>query len=306
MTEDLKKQLQHLDGVDINFNVTLAGHTSFRVGGPVSCLLRPKNLAALQSTVQVLIHHNHPYFILGRGSNLLISDAGTSAAAISLESVFSQAQRLDDAGRLKVGAGLKLSKLLRFCLQEELSGLEFVVGIPGSIGGALRMNAGTQAGTLADVCEAVDLLLSNGSVSRISGPQLRFSYRKLELPPGAVLLEAELSLTPSTRGHIRERLRVLLEERKEKQPWRLPSAGSVFKNPPGEFAGRLVEGVGLKGYRIGDAQISPKHANFIVNLGRASSRDILTLIRLAQEKVAQEYGVHLELEIEVLGNNLKI
>ena len=304
MTNELKEKLQHLGDVEINFSVTLAEHTSFRVGGPVSCLLRPNNLAGLQSVVRVLIQHNCPYFILGRGSNLLVSDSGSSAAAISLENGFSQAERLDDAGRIKVGAGLKLSKLLRFCLQEKLGGLEFIIGIPGSIGGALRMNAGTQVGSMADVCEAVDLLFSDGSLARLSGSQLHFSYRKLELPPGAVLLEAEFSLTPSTRGRIRKRLRAMLEARKEKQPWRLPSAGSVFKNPPGEFAGRLIEGAGLKGYRIGDAQISPKHANFIVNLGQASSMDILTLIRLAQKKVAEKYGVQLELEIEVIGNNL--
>jgi UDP-N-acetylmuramate dehydrogenase len=165
------------------------------------------------------------------------------------------------------------------------------------------MNAGTHAGEMADVCEAVLLLHSDGGLSRLSGSQLRFSYRSLELPPNSVVLEAEFSLTPSSREHVRDKIRALLNTRKEKQPWRLPSAGSVFKNPPGDFAGRLIEAAGLKGIRVGDAQISTKHANFIVNRGQARASDILALIQLAQEKVAHEFGVQLELEIEVVGNN---
>jgi UDP-N-acetylmuramate dehydrogenase len=303
MESTLKKQLQHLDGVKVDWNVMLTGHTSLRVGGPVSCLLRPLNLAGLQTAVQVLNKNHHPYFILGRGTNLLVRDGGSRAAAISLESGFSEIEHMDFAGRVKVGAGTRLNRLLRFCLKEALSGLEFLAGIPGSVGGALRMNAGSDVGEMADVCEAVLLLLSDGGLSRLSESQLRFSYRNLELPPDSVVLEAEFSLTPGSREHIRDKVRTLLNTRKEKQPWRLHSAGSVFKNPPGDFAGRLIEAAGLKGMRVGDAEISTKHANFIVNRGQARASDILALIQLAQEKVAQEFGVQLELEIEVLGNN---
>lgn len=304
MDPKLKKQLQHLDGVKVEWNVMLTGHTSLRVGGPVSCLLRPLNLAGLQTAVQVLNTYHHPYFILGRGSNLLVRDGGSRAAAISLESGFANIEHMGSTGRVKAGAGIRLNRLLRFCLQEALSGLEFIAGIPGSVGGAVRMNAGTHAGEMADVCEAVLLLLSDSGLSRISGSQLRFSYRHLELPPNSVVLEAEFSLTPSSREHIRNNIRALIDTRKKKQPWRFPSAGSVFKNPPGDFAGRLIEAAGLKGMRVGDAQISTKHANFIVNRGQARASDILALIQLAQERVAQDFGVQLELEIEVLGNNL--
>jgi UDP-N-acetylmuramate dehydrogenase len=300
---ELKKQLQHLDGVEADWDIMLAGHTSLRVGGPVSCLLRPLDLAGLQTAVQVLNQNHYPYFILGRGTNLLVQDAGIRAVAISLEEGFSQVECIDPSGRVKAGAGLRLSRLLRFCLQQSLSGLEFIAGIPGSVGGALRMNAGTHAGEMADVCEAVHLLLSDGALVRLARAQLPFSYRRLELPPASVVVEAEFLLTPSSREQIRQRIRSLLVVRKEKQPWRLPSAGSVFKNPPGDFAGRLIEAVGLKGVRIGDAQISPKHANFIVNRGQARASDIHALIQLAQEKVSQEFGVQLELEIEVVGNH---
>jgi len=276
-----------------------------RVGGPVSCLLRPLNLAGLRTAVQVLNQNHHPYFTLGRGTNLVVQDDGIRAAAINLESGFSWVERLDAAGGVKVGAGLRLNRLLRFCLHEGLSGLEFVVGIPGTVGGALRMNAGTDFGEMSDVCEAVHLVLSDGSHLRLPRSNLHFSYRSLELPQGCVVVEAEFSLTPRPREFIREKLRTLIKIRQEKQPWRLPSAGSVFKNPPGDFAGRLIEAVGLKGVCIGDAQISPKHANFIVNRGRARASDIKALIELAQEKVQQKFGIQLELEVEVIENNHK-
>ena len=301
MEGKLKQELQHLDGVKADWNVIMAEHTSLRVGGPVFCLLRPLDLAGLQAAVQVLNQNHYPYFILGRGTNLLVRDAGMRAVAISLEEGFSQVECID--GRVKTGAGLRLSRLLRFCLQQSLSGLEFIAGIPGSVGGGLRMNAGTRAGEMANVCDAVSLVLSDGALVRFERAELPFAYRRLELPTAAVVVEAEFLLTPGSREQIRRRIRSLLQVRKEKQPWRLPSAGSVFKNPPGDFAGRLIEAVGLKGVRIGDAQISPEHANFIVNRGQAQARDILALIHLAREKVAREFGVHLELEIEVVGNN---
>jgi UDP-N-acetylmuramate dehydrogenase len=305
MDPELKKQLQHLDGVQIDWDVMLAGHTSLRVGGPVSCLLRPLNLAGLQTAVRVLNQNHHPYFILGRGTNLVVQDDGLRAAAINLENGFSRVERLDTAGAVKVGAGLRLNRLLRFCVHEGLSGLEFLVGIPGTVGGALRMNAGTNLGEISDVCQAVHLLVSDGTLLRLPRSKLRFSYRSLELQQGCVVVEAEFSLTPSPREQIREKLRTLLKVRQEKQPWHLPSAGSVFKNPPGDFAGRLIEAVGLKGACIGDAQISPKHANFIVNRGRARANDIKALITLAQEKVRQKFGIQLELEVEVIENNHK-
>ena len=188
MDSNLKKQIQHLDGVEVDWNVVLAGHTSFRVGGPVSCLLRPLNLAGLRSAVQVLSHNHYPYFILGRGTNLLVKDAGVQAAAISLESGFSQVERWGVKGTVKVGAGLPIRRLLRFCVQEGLGGLEFIAGIPGSVGGALRMNAGTRVGTMADVCRAVLILHDDGSLVQLPKSDLHFSYRKLELAPSAVLL----------------------------------------------------------------------------------------------------------------------
>ena len=269
----------------------------------MSCLLRPLNLAGLQSAVQVLSLNHFPYFVLGRGTNLLVSDTGVTAAAINLESGFSQIEHLDSKGHVKVGAGLPLRRLLRFCLREGLSGLEFIAGIPGSVGGALRMNAGTHAGTMADVCKEVLILHADGSLARQPRSELHFSYRNLEVPPTSVLLEVEFSLFASSRKNVQDQIRTLLKFRKEKQPWQFASAGSVFKNPPGDYAGRLIEAAGLKGVRVGDAQISRKHANFIVNRGLARASDVWALIHLARKRVLQKFGVQLELEIEVVGNN---
>lgn len=306
MNPELKKQLQHLDGVDVSWGVSMAGHTTLRVGGPVFCLLRPLHLAGLQAAVRVLNTHSFPYFVLGRGSNILASDSGIRAAAISLEYAFSQIKTLDAGETLRVGAGLRLTRVLRYCLQHGLGGLEFLGGIPGSVGGALRMNAGSHGQAMADVCTSALLLNADSSLQRLPAALLEFSYRRLELPRGTLVIEVDLSVAAQSPASIRARLRRLLENRKAAQPWQFPSAGSVFKNPPGDFAGRLIEAAGLKGLSVGDAQISEKHANFIINRGQARARDILALIRLVQEGVQQHSGTRLELEVEVLGDNANI
>jgi len=305
MDPRLKTELQHLDGVDVRWDVPLADYTTWHVGGPATCLIRPLHLAGLQRAVQVLNTHTYPYFVLGRGSNVLVSDAGVRAAAITLKQAFSRIERPGPKGVVKAGAGLPLKDLLRQCLRWGLGGLEFVAGIPGSVGGAVRMNAGSSGRTMGDVCTSLLLLNEDGAAARLPREELAFSYRSLELPRRALILEAELSLTPAAPDRIRARVRELIERRKATQPWRLPSAGSVFKNPPGDFAGRLIEAAGLKGFQIGDAQIAPEHGNFIVNCGRARARDIAALIQVAREKVFEHFQVKLELEIQVLGNDMK-
>jgi UDP-N-acetylmuramate dehydrogenase len=306
MDPRLKTELQHLDGVDVRWEAPLADYTTWRVGGPATCLIRPLHLAGLQRTVQVLNTYSYPYFALGRGSNLLVSDAGVRAAAISLERGFSKVEPLSPPGAVRAGAGAPLKEFLRRCLGWGLGGLEFVAGIPGSVGGALRMNAESYGRAMGDVCAALVVLREDSSSTRLPRESLSFSYRNLKLPPRAIIVEAEISLAPEAPERVRAKVRALLERRKRSQPWRLPSAGSVFKNPPGDFAGRLVEAAGLKGFRIGDAQIAPEHGNFIVNCGRARARDIAALIRAAREKVLQKFQVALELEIQVLGNDMKV
>jgi UDP-N-acetylmuramate dehydrogenase len=263
-------------------------------------------LAGLQRTVQVLNTYAYPYFALGRGSNLLVSDAGVRAAAIALDQGFSHVERLGPSGIVRAGAGVPLKDLLRRCLGWGLGGLEFAAGIPGSVGGAIRMNAGSYGRAMGDVCTAVHVLREDSSSTRLGREELFFSYRSLELPRRAIIVEADFSLALEAPDRIRAKVRDLLGRRKRSQPWRLPSAGSVFKNPPGDFAGRLVEAAGLRGLRIGDAQIAPEHGNFIVNRGRARARDIVALIQVAREKVLQKFKVALELEIQVLGNDIKV
>ncbi|HYA03508.1 MAG TPA: UDP-N-acetylmuramate dehydrogenase [Syntrophobacteria bacterium] len=306
MDPRLKAELQHLDGVDVRWDAPLAEYTTWRVGGPATCLIRPLHLAGLQRTVQVLNTYSYPYFALGRGSNLLVSDAGVRAAAVSLDLGFSHVERLSPSGALRVGAGVPLKDLLRRCLGWGLGGLEFAAGIPGSVGGAIRMNAGSYGRAMGDVCTAIHVLGEDSSSTRLRREELSFSYRSLELPRRAVIVEADLALAPEAPDRIRAKVRDLLGRRKRSQPWRVPSAGSVFKNPPGDFAGRLVEAAGLKGFRIGDAQIAPEHGNFIVNRGCARARDIVALIQAAREAVLEKFQVALELEIQVLGNDMKV
>jgi UDP-N-acetylmuramate dehydrogenase len=306
MDPRLKTELQHLDGVDVRWDVPLAEYTTWRVGGPATCLVRPLHLAGLQRTVRVLNTYSYPYFPLGRGSNILVSDAGVRAAAISLDRGFSSVERPGPSGLLRVGAGVSLKDLLRRCLGWGLAGLEFAAGIPGSVGGAVRMNAGSYGRAMGDVCTAVHVVREDSSSTRLRREELSFSYRSLELPRRAIIVEVDLSLALEAPERIRAKVRDLLGRRKKSQPWRLPSAGSVFKNPPGDFAGRLVEAAGLKGFRIGDAQIAPEHGNFIVNRGRARARDIVALIQVARERVLRKFQVALELEIQVLGNDMEV
>jgi len=303
MNPSLKRKLQSLEHLRLDWDVPLAGYTAFKSGGPVSCLLRPFDIDSLRRAVAVLNSYDFPYFALGRGSNILASEAPIQAAAILMEAGLHNVVVQEESCLVRAQAGVRLSRLLRCCLRHGLGGLEFLVGIPGTVGGAVKMNAGSHGQCLAEVCHSLLILCKDGSVAQLASSELQFSYRHLQLPPGALILEGVFSLVRLPGQAIRSRLRQLLKKRQASQPWQLPSAGSIFKNPPGDYAGRLIEAVGLKGVAVGGAQISPRHANFIVNRGGATAGEVMALIRLAREKVEKETGIHLELEVELLGNH---
>jgi UDP-N-acetylmuramate dehydrogenase len=208
----------------------------------------------------------------------------------------------DGAGTQEVcvGAGVKLARLLRFCVQHGLAGLEPLIGIPGTVGGSLVMNAGTRGGSISDALAAVTIVDEGGALRVLRRSELSIGYRCMQLPEGSCILEAAFHLKAEAPQALRSSLQTLLRQRRETQPLAWPSAGCVFKNPPGQAAGALIERAGLKGLRYGDAQISTKHANWVLNLGRATAQDILTLVRITEERVFQEFGIHLELEIRVL------
>ncbi|RME07454.1 MAG: UDP-N-acetylmuramate dehydrogenase, partial [Deltaproteobacteria bacterium] len=232
---------------------------------------------------------------------VLFSDAGFRGVVISFQEGFGNFTLLPDGVTIEAECGVPVSALVQFSRKAGLTGLEAAAGIPGSVGGACFMNAGTHEGNFAGLVTRLELIDLEGRRYRRNREELDFSYRHLALPPQAIILEAWLHLRPGNPETITKRIQGILQRRKASQPLTLPNAGSIFKNPPGDFAGRLVEAAGLKGSRIGDAQVSERHANFIVNRGNASAADIVALIELVRKRVLEASGIALEPEVKVIG-----
>lgn len=284
--------------------VPLADYTSWHIGGKVDYLVFPKDGADLKKVLEWAHRDKIPYFILGKGTNILVRDGGLRGMAISLSEGFCQLEVVKNSSdeiQVQAGAGLPLGKVIDFCKQRGLTGLEFAAGIPGSVGGAIAMNAGAFGGEIKDVLQAVWVMDNQGNVRQKPKEKLSFSYRALSLPGGEIILRGIFSLRPAEVTGVQEKIREIMAWRQEKQPYDFPSAGSVFRNPQSGPAGRLIERAGLKGYQVGGAQVSEKHANFIINRGGARAKDVLRLIEVVREKVWRETGVLLELEIQVVG-----
>ncbi len=280
--------------------VLMKRYTTFRIGGICELMVFPNNRKELAFVIEECENQGFPWRILGRGSNLLVKDGGLEEVVINLQKGFNQIEQIDDE-RVKADAGVRLSHLVKFCQELGLSGLEFCVGIPGTVGGAIRMNAGAEGDEIFQHLLQVEFYRPPEGNYFKKSKELNFNYRHLQLKPKEVILSAEFQLSPDNPREIRERIVNYLKKRRRSQPVAYPSAGSIFKNPPGDYAGRIIEELGLKGFRVGDAQVSELHANFIVNRGRAKASQVLELIRLIQEKARKEKGIQLELEIEVVG-----
>lgn len=297
-----QKALQALAGDRVRFHCSMAPYTSFRTGGEVEALWEVLGMEELLKGVTLLRRKRISYFVLGRGSNLLIREGGLEGVAIRLGGTLAQMEEVSREDlKLKAGAGLPISDLLAECRRQGYGGLEFLTGIPGSIGGATAMNAGAFGSDMGSVIQCIETVSPRGELIEKEIQELSFEYRKLRLEEGTIVSRVLLAVEKKSKEAVARRMGDCLRERKRTQPLEYPSAGSVFKNPPGDHAGRLIESTGLKGARIGDAMISPKHANWIVNTGRARAADILALIELARKRVRAETGVELELEIKVLG-----
>lgn len=300
----LQALLIDLPEVELRWGEPLARYTTFRVGGPALCLARPRTQEALVRLMEVLRSHQVSFFILGGGSNLLLPDNEVKAVAIQLEhcasSIIVQRKAGSVSASLSAGAGVRLARLQRYCLENQFGGLEFLVGIPGTVGGAAFMNAGTRAGSLAEALCWVDLLDEKNRFIRLQRADLSPRYRSLGLPGDWVILGCGLAVTSCAPDRQRTRLSRLMRERKQSQPLQWPSAGCVFKNPAGHAAGALIEKVGLKGFRIGDAEVSTKHANWIINRGQARSRDVVALIEHIEACVQRDSGIRLEREIRIM------
>ncbi len=300
MDEAQKTELIRLAGGRVRFNCPMARYTTFRVGGPVDALLEAGSVAELRRLVPFLKRARIPYLVVGRGSNLLVRDRGLEGVAILLTGSLARFREAAGPGVL-AGAGLALARLLAHCRERGLGGLEFLAGIPGSVGGAVAMNAGAFGGEIADRISRIRIVTPEGGVVGMARSRLDFSYRGLRIPGGSVIVEAGFDLVRDNGHAVGERMSEYLERRRATQPLEYPSAGSVFRNPGGAAAGRLIERAGLKGERIGGAMISEKHANFIVNTGGATAGDILALVYMIRERVREETGVQLEPEIRVVG-----
>ncbi|MBI3609322.1 MAG: UDP-N-acetylmuramate dehydrogenase [Nitrospirae bacterium] len=297
----LCEAIQAVEG-EIRWHEPLSLHTTLKIGGPADVLVIPKDLEALARLVRQARKapgRPVPLFVMG-GSNLLVRDGGMRGIVVKL----SRLQRITDLDETRIEAegGVPLSRLARHALERGLSGLEFALGIPGTVGGAVVMNAGTREGEMSGVLIGARILEPNGEVRTLGREDMEFGYRWSRLPPG-VIVGARLKLHQAGRADIRRRMAGFIDQRKATQPLTLPNAGSIFKNPDGTFAAKLVETVGMKGHRIGDAQVSERHANFIVNLGRATAKDVLKLIRLIGKRVEKETGITLELEIRIVGRD---
>lgn len=279
-------------------NEPMSLHTSWRVGGPADYYLYPGDRDELKEIVRFQKRAGLPLFVLGNGSNLLVRDGGIRGLVVHIGEPFSYIRR--EGEMLRAGAGTPLTLLAQKAAEEGLHGLGFAAGIPGTLGGALVMNAGAFGRYIGPLVAEVSIISPGGEEVRLAPEDIVFGYRQSNLSGRGIIVEALLKLEKGDPEALREEVERYHAERKRRHP-ALPSAGSVFRNPPGNPAGRLIEAAGGKGLSIGAARVSEKHANFIVNTGGASARDIETLIELVQQRVKEKFGVELETEVRIVG-----
>ncbi len=303
--EDIAKQLKKLtDPANVLINEQMKDHTTFKVGGCADVFVTPGNLKEATEIVRLLLIQKIPYTVIGNGSNIIVSDNGYRGCIICM------GRGADDisvnGNRIVAGAGAMLSKVAKTALDSSLEGLEFASGIPGSVGGAVVMNAGAYGGEMKDVIRRVSLFdPENGETIEKTAAQMGFGYRtSIVKSHPYVVLEAEFELTEGNADSIREKMDDLAARRRDKQPLEYPSAGSTFKRPEGYFAAKLIEDSALKGLTVGGAQVSEKHSGFVINKGNATATDVLQLIRTIREKVYEKSGVMLEPEVVILGDEV--
>lgn len=289
-----------LEPKQILINEPMKYHTTFKIGGPADYLLLPTSLDELTEVLAAVKAYDIPLTILGNGSNVLVLDRGIRGVVIKFDKSFAYLKQKEDS--VIAGAGALLKDVSKFAAKCGLTGMEFAVGIPGSIGGAVFMNAGAYDGEISHIVSAVTAVSRNGEVRRFGRNELGFGYRhSIFQENGDIICEIELSLMEGIHTEIHDKMGDLTQKRESRQPLEMPSAGSTFKRPVGHFAGTLIEQTGLKGFRIGGAQVSPKHAGFVINAGDAKAQDVLDLISEVQRLVYEKHGVKLYPEVRTLG-----
>ena len=300
-------------GSCVKFSEPMSRHTYFRVGGPADAFICPDNVEKLKELLRWAGDKRIPYTVIGDGSNLVVRDKGIPGIVIVLTKCLNGISRSGGNGEsvlIEAMAGVRTQTLCRYAIEEGLSGINFALGIPGTVGGAIMMNAGTSSGSISDVLDSVNVMISSGTMLRIKREELDFSYRKLSWDINfteshreePIIIDGCFRLFQSDPLELKREARAILKKRRDNQPTGLASAGCFFKNPPsGKTAGQLIDMAGLKRTRIGGAEVSARHANFIVNTGAASASDILELMELVQETVFKKFNIRLEPEVKIVG-----
>ena len=305
--EEKLKEVMTSERGSFRFMEPMKRHTTFRIGGPAAVFISPGSEEELREVLNLLKEENIPWTILGNGSNLLVSDEGFKGAVISMSEgwAYSGVLREDEkAGKtlIRAGAGELLSRTARLAMECSLTGMEFASGIPGTIGGALVMNAGAYGSEICNVLSRAKVMTTEGEILELPAEELELGYRTSCIPKkNYIVLEAVIELKKGSADSIKAVMDDLKEKRVSKQPLDRPSAGSTFKRPEGHFAGKLIMDAGLRGFQVGGAQVSEKHCGFVVNAGGATAEDVLNLVKAVQKKVQDEFGILLETEIKFLG-----
>ncbi|MDL2295547.1 UDP-N-acetylmuramate dehydrogenase [Lachnospiraceae bacterium OttesenSCG-928-E19] len=301
MKQEFYEQLKEIiEEQDILVDEPMKKHTTFRIGGPADFFVTPKSIEEVQKLLELCKSNGVPYYILGNGSNLLVGDKGYRGVVIQIYKKMNGI--VFEGTRMKAQAGALLVRAASEAYAHALTGLEFASGIPGTIGGAVVMNAGAYGGEIKDCILSATVLTDENEVLVLKREELELGYRtSIVSRKGFVVLEAEIELAQGNQEEMRERLEELREQRVTKQPLEYPSAGSTFKRPEGYFAGKLIQDAGLKGFRVGDAQVSEKHSGFVINRGQATAAEVVSLMEQVSEKVNKQFGVILEPEVKRLG-----
>lgn len=297
-----RRALGELLGDGVRFDEPLGRHTTLKIGGPADAFAQPASAAEVARLVRWCAAAGVPITVVGGGSNLLVRDGGVRGAVLGTRRL--RGLELVAPAAIRVEAGVSTGKVLSLAMKHDLGGVEFLGGVPGSVGGGLIMNAGTYLGEFKDITTWVETVrLADGEVIRRDNAACGFRYRGSELLPSEVVVAAELALRPRPRAEIQAEVQALRKRRAEREPKKVASNGSTFKNPPGDFAGRLIEAAGCKGWHEGDAVCSPVHANWLVNTGRATAAELTRLIERVRARVLAVHGIGLELEVKIIGED---
>lgn len=303
---DIKKEIEkanlNISKEKICFNEKMSKYTTFKVGGEAECLIKITSKEELKEVLKFANESNIPLTILGNGSNVLVLDNGIKGITLIIKIEKIEIEKNQDKVKIIVGAGEKLGKLARVLLKEEIAGFEELSGIPGTMGGAIRMNAGAHGKEMKDIVKIVKVVDKNGNEKTLSNDEMKFEYRKSILKhENFIVTEVELELEYGNKEEIQEKMEEYAKYRKEKQPIEYPSAGSTFKRGADFITAKLIDEAGLKGYNIGGAEVSTKHSGFLINKGDATAKDILKLINYVENKVYERFSKKIELEIEIVG-----